>query len=166
MTALLGGPAAATAKITAIDQAYFGNGQVRVGRYQLTPRTPANDNIASARAFGRLYKLLATDGLRGLETHEQAELASHLMKAPLDEMGCSSHEKSGYLSAMRPDNPAVVSIGGFCRRPGDATTAGVCVYVVNVRVAAATKEHDASARALIEAFKQTLVGGGPRAAKL
>ena len=54
ITHLLGGPATATAKIHAIDGGFA---SVRIGRYQLTPRTSANDNVASVAAFGRCLSI-------------------------------------------------------------------------------------------------------------
>eukprot|EP01052_Picozoa_sp_SAG31_P033363 SAG31_NODE_3759_length_3909_cov_2.636220_3_plen_179_part_00 len=166
VTALLGGPAAATAKISAIDKRHFGDGQVQVRRYQLTPRTRENDNVASVHAFGRLYKMLATDSLQGLETFEQAEICSHLTKSTIGQL--SRYQKGGYLPAMGDENPGVVSAGGFCRRSGDGTISGVCIYAINVRISAKTqsKDTDNAARNLIDRFVETLANGGPMVANL
>lgn len=132
VTLLLGGPAAATAKIHALDPS-GGLNDVRVGRYQLTTRTHDNENVASCSAFGRFYKLLVESQMPGLNTDETAELCSHLMRTTLldGDVAVSCHRKDGGLSVMG-EHPAVSSTMGFCRKGGNGKTKGHFVFAINV----------------------------------
>lgn len=177
VTLLLGGPAAATAKIHALDPS-GGLNDVRVGRYQLTTRTHENENVASCSAFGRFYKLLVESQMPGLNTDETAELCSHLMRTTLFDgnVAVSCHQKDGGLSVMG-EHPAVSSTMGFCRKGGNATTKGHFVFAINVNMYASDSAGEekpggppqslgAASSRLFAMFKETLVGGKAVAANL
>jgi hypothetical protein len=182
VTLLLGGPAAATTKIHALDPSGALN-DVCVGRYQLTARTHKNENVASCSAFGRFYKLLVESQMPGLNTDETAELCSHLMRTTLIDgnVAVSCHQKNGGLSVMGEEHPAVSSTMGFCRKGGNATTKGHFVFAINVNMYAGDgaassfaeekpggppQSLGAASSRLFAMFKETLVGGKTATASL
>ena len=78
VTLLLGGPEAATAKVRALDPT-GGLDAVRVGRYQLTARTDANENVASCASLGRCASERPISHARSFaysHTHSHAYLRS------------------------------------------------------------------------------------------
>jgi hypothetical protein len=173
--ALLGGPESSTRSIAGLDPGSFAAGGVRVGRYMLTARTAANENVASVTALTRLYTMLAHALIPGLSTQQHHELCSHLMKAPLEFSDAAegektsgalftTHQKDGSLPAAEGWGVAVRSTAGFCHRGGDGTSFSTRVYAINLNVpldagdtASAELISDVS-RQLFRDFKAVLCG--------
>jgi hypothetical protein len=91
--ALLGGPAATSAKIAARDPAFAG---VALRRYMLAPRTANGDNEATPAALAAVLGALATGHVAGVDSATVAEMSGVMMTATDPALGAHRH-KEGIL---------------------------------------------------------------------
>lgn len=89
----LGGPAACTDRIRSICAEFQ---SVRVGRYMLVERTPANDNICSMRSLAAACRMIASSSTPGITEEGHGEIRDCFQRS--DFMRCSVFEKHGHLS--------------------------------------------------------------------
>jgi hypothetical protein len=88
--ALLGGPAAASAKIAARDPAFAG---VAVRRYMLASRKTNGDNDATPASLAAVLGALASGRVAGVDAATVAEMATVMMTATDPTLGAHRHKE-------------------------------------------------------------------------
>jgi hypothetical protein len=94
-TAVLGGPAALTAKIHARDPEF---GPIRARRYMLAPRDRTGDNEASAAALASVLRRIAGRHLKGVDDATLADIRGAIISVDSGDLG-RSYSKGGALAS-------------------------------------------------------------------